>query len=63
MQLITGVFQIMIMVLFSIVARTNHLDNHCSHVSGVPCHYCQLGVTIHWTVPLDCTTGLDYWTI
>ena len=63
MQLITGVFQIMIMVLFSIVARTNHLDNQCSHVSGVPCHHCHLGVTIQWTGLLDWTTGLDYWTI
>ena len=30
------------MVLFSIVTRTDHLDNQCSHVSGVTCHHCYL---------------------
>ena len=39
---ITVVFEITVMVLFSIVTRTDHLDNQCSHVSGVPCHHCYL---------------------
>ena len=30
------------MVLFSIVTRTDHLDNQCSHVPRVPCHHCYL---------------------
>ena len=42
MQLITVVFQITVMVLFTIVTRTDHLGNQCSHVSGVPCHHCYL---------------------